>query len=1275
MIDFIKGLIQKLIDFFNKIPPFLIKMLILAVIAIICIIIVIISVNASFSEKIVGTCIEADEFGTKSDKILAQPKKDSDYMVNNSYKHEEIRQKVTHTDLGLSLNGDPLTINITGQWIPWLYDYKEHNKSVYILNSSILENGGMPDKNFFCALEKYKIEGVDFTVSNKYEENEFYYIRNYYKSIAKYKNTQNTDITIKIPRGDVTIAPGKSVIYGEEELPERQKECWITRGAGLYLGSYGVNGKTQPTSYHHLIASKMVCSKQYWFNGDIDTNSDVIVKYRKPVGVDYENCECTDKDIFGKNQIRNCNTTKDALKNEDLGTCSFYTNDNTNYKNANVTVECDCKKYENKEYTYANFKENYFDVNYHLTTPLTDQDEILTNNKIIDSNGNQVVYNIDLHEKLLYAKGVQNVGYIIASSMEKFTNACYKLQKNIDGNIERNYKSYFQYGPKHIYKYSNIDGIPYAYGEKIKMFIADKYYKDNDGFYNIDIVSGIDLDSVGSFESKLQEVEFFLLGTPKPGEDDDRADGIIAMIFNNILNSTFVDLARIIMVFMVITLGFGIIFGFGLDKNGKSNYLKRDNLIKLLLKIVILTILLSPDAFQFFNKYVINFFINGTIGMIDLVAKIFSNSFMESEASLIGGLQYANTTGSLSRNFAIIDEILAFFEGHAVTAKALSFFFAVGEKFIVGWFVSISIFLVLLFYVAKLLHSIIPFIFTILQLTLILPMAPICLAFSLIKQTEGFLKQWISAVLSKCLQLVSFFIAFYFCTSIINNFIKSLLAFKVCFIPLGDYLMPSVDSSVNVTGVTDFFEMNWLQEFVKMVLNNFTAARFEGLPDNWFIYYCINISIVTALVYLFDTITNTVMSMVGGMLNIDGASGGGGALSKTGNFGLRKQMSNFAGMSGLANLQKESKLLSWTRNIVDLSERNVITGNLKNASKKIGGTLNQFGDAVGQNIYKKIQGQETHFGNDMKKLGSKMVDDVVGGEKAKGSIFDAKTWGNEGSRLDHKSWGENKHNGDVINRNITQPIKDKYNLDKDKKEYKQESDSWVSRAKKWIDDPFDYEEERYSQLSDKARNDKLNKILKLDNFNEAKDVDDSIIEKDVEKLKIGKLLGDDTEYLMKLVLKSYRLGNTDDKTMKQLTSKLSGVLKKSKNISVLDDDLKAFKQELKQTTINSIVNNSRFDYVVNEVIRKTEKIGNKENTDGVQNDEQDSATSLLNDNTASLIETDEENLIKEYTGDLLNDNSTLVITSIQKSIKKTVQDAMISKIKKTKEQNIKEDLD
>ena len=1283
MIDAIKELIKKIIDFFNKIPPFLIKMLVLTVIVIICIIIVVITINASFSEKIVGTCIEADEFGTKNNRILAQPKKDSDYMINNSYKHEEIRQKIVHTDLGLSLNGEPLTINITGQWIPWLYDYKEHNKTEYIFNSSVLENGGMPDKNFFCALEKYNLikdAGVDFSVSNKVDENEFYYIKNYYKSIVKYKNKESSDVSIKTPSGNITVAPGKTIVYGEEEIPERQKECWVTRGAGLYLGSYGVNGRTQPRAYHHLIASKMMCSKQYWFGGKINLDTDTITKYRQPIEVNYNKCVCSD------NKTRKCDTNNGDLKNEDLGTCSIYTADNTNYKNSNITIECDCKQYENKEYTYANFKENYFDVNYHLNIPLTDQSEILINKQIIDSSGSQIIYNIDLHEKLLYAKGVQNVGYIVASSMEKFTNACYKLQKNIDGNIERNYKSYFQYGPKYIYKNFNSENVKYSYGEKIKMFIADKYYKDNDGFYNIDIISGIDLDSVGSFESKLQEVEFFLLGTPNPGKDDDRADGIIAMIFNNILNSNFVDIARIIMVFMVVILGFKIIFGFA------KQDLEKTNLIKLLIKIVVLSVLLSPDAFQFFNKYVINFFINGTIGLIDLSAKIFSNSFMESETSLIGGLQYANTTGSLSRNYAIIDEILAFFEGYAVTAKALSFFFAVGEKFLVGWFVSTAIFLVLIFYVAKLLHSIVPFIFTLLQLTLVLPMAPICLALSLIKQTEGYLKQWLSNVLSKCLQLVSFFIAFYFCTSIINNFIKSLLNFKVCFIPLGEYLMPSVDSSVNVTGVTDFFEMNWLQEFVKMVLNNFTAARFEGLPNNWFIYYCINIAIVTALVYLFDTITNTIMSIVGKMLNIGDASGSDGALSKTENFGLRAQASKFAEISGLTNLQKESKLLSWTRNVVDLSEKDIIGGNLKNIAQKVGKTANQFGNIVGENIYKRTQGQETNFINDMKKLTGKAIDNVIGGDKAKGSIFDAKTWGAEGSRLDYNSWGENKHNDDLINRYITNPAKEKWKnrskaiekqLKNDQKQKKQESDSWANRAKAWIDDPNNYVTNKYAKLSDDERDDKIAYVLKLTKSNKTK-LSKTEIKNNLDKLKIGKIFGTDTEKLMQTVLQLNNKGLLDDENTNSIIKSLSNKLKDSNdNIKTITNAIQ-LNEELKKIIAQSIINTKQYKDNINKIateIYNNNKLvlekqeNNKTNTkeenetdttennskDDINTDKSEAILTIIENDGTKLIQENSEFMIEEYTTDLLDEQSVLIIDSINKDAKQQVH----NKIKET----------
>ncbi len=1006
--DFFKDILNTIVSglkkLFYDIAKFIFKSFIKMLIVFILIIIAIITLNGTFSKKLKGTCIDADEFGKKKNQILAKPLNDSTgYLVNNNYKHEKIRQKVRHTDIGLSLNGDPVTINITGQWIPWIgEDYVSKISSVnngndekLITLNSKLENGGLPDKSFFCALNRFTLNN-SHKFSNKDEENEFYYIRNYYKQIIQDENKTENNIDIKV-NGTVidTITPGDKIIYGVEELPERQKECWLTGGAGLYLGSYGVNGKTQPSAYHHLMAQKMVCNKPYWFNGEITSTSDVITKYNKPTGKNWSSC----KDAKGDS----C-TCDSGSKNEDLGTCSSY-----NGSSHKVMTYCDCKTYSEQSYTYGNFIENYFDVKYHLSSgsTITNEDQ---NNQILVDDGTQVIYNMEIHRKLLENNLPEaekdNIGYIIASSMEKFATACYLKTKDIEGGEKREYKSFFQFGPKVLYKnVSESQNIKYAYGEKVRMFILDKYYDDNSGFYNIEVVSGVELDDVGSFEGKIQEVEFFLLGTPHVGSSNDRTDGIVAIIFNNILSSGFVRIARILMVFMVVFFGFRVIFGFKTKQDGKEGALNRRRIFSMIIKTGILVVLMSESAFQFFTTIVINFFVNGTIGIIDLIANIFPNGLVEDNmVSLINGMQNNTSTMSLAKNFAVVDEVLAFFDGHTLTAKVLSFTFLVGNKFFIGFIVSVMIFFALIFYLFKIVQSIIPFIFVILQLTLVLPLAPVCLAISLIDNTAFVLTGWIKFVLSKCMELIAFFTAFYLCTSIISNFIKTMLSFKVCFIGLGSYLMPNVDDEISVDGFVDFFKGSWLKELIKKILNNFIAAKIDTLPNNWFLFYCINITLTFLAVYMFDIMTKSFMDIMSKIISIDGASTKaeknpmGDATG--GKFGVSNMLVDFAKTTGLQQMQKKSDLLSWTRNIYDLDKG--VGENAKHITKAVLGFGNKLMDIPLDAAVDAATGAETHAGQDFKRLmgstaegifGEKLVTDSI----AKGSSLDYTTWGKDGS--------------------------------------------------------------------------------------------------------------------------------------------------------------------------------------------------------------------------------------------------------------------------------------
>lgn len=193
--------------------------------------------NAKYVKNITNgasSCIEANEFGSASKVIQSRPISLSDFItLSNTPRYEEFTERMYPTNLKLTLNGDPIIINITGKWTPWR------------MNDSRFE---APKEDFICLLEK-KVLPDDKRFSTNSEENEFYYIKNYFKDISVRKNIN----------GDIKV-------MGIADAPERQKNCWVTRGVGLYLGVYGPKGKTEPSAFHHLAASKMICNSSNWFN-------------------------------------------------------------------------------------------------------------------------------------------------------------------------------------------------------------------------------------------------------------------------------------------------------------------------------------------------------------------------------------------------------------------------------------------------------------------------------------------------------------------------------------------------------------------------------------------------------------------------------------------------------------------------------------------------------------------------------------------------------------------------------------------------------------------------------------------------------------------------------------------------------------------------------------------------------------------------------------------------------------------------------------------------
>ena len=366
-----------------------------------------------------------------------------------------------------------------------------------------------------------------------------------------------------------------------------------------------------------------------------------------------------------------------------------------------------------------------------------------------------------------------------------------------------------------------------------------------------------------------------------------------------------------------------------------EDLIDRKELLIFIVKLSILIALISPNGFSLFSKIVINFFVNGTIGLIDLVSNVFDNGFAPSDTSLGAGLQYVDSSLSLSSNFALIDEITAFFAGDTLTIKVMSFFYNFSDYFFLGIFISIALMLLLVYYFVKVLSTVIPFVFLLLQLTLLLPLAPFFLLLSFFKHTNNFFKSWINSIIGKCLEMFSFFTAFYFFTSLVNNIIKELLNFKVCFVLLGDYWIGTEDVNIVLEGI-------------RKLLNNFVVAVHTGLPDNFFFSYCINMLIAFCLIFMFGSIINSIMGIISSIIEINGQNAG-SYMSKDIAKGIDGQLTSIVKDSGLSTVQ-DFKPMSWTRNLVDLrgsGNDGIIFG----SAKKIGKVVGKSGAGFAQSLF------------------------------------------------------------------------------------------------------------------------------------------------------------------------------------------------------------------------------------------------------------------------------------------------------------------------------------
>ncbi len=749
----IKELFNSAIDhilFFLRSPIVLIVAVVLVVLTIALYVVGIVALNGYFNSDEL-TCL-GDFDLDNDDKLKIVPAVPESYNVKGTYSYEKTTQKSDFKDFGIKSNYDYKKINITGIWIPWFGDEIMKIKNSNQKDRSFLDID-TPDHKFICNMYK-KMPEIDKDGRKNYYfgetdiENEFYYIKNYYS--------------------DVNIIDSKNGLKYQILNSNEQQQCWLNRGMGLYMGFFGRDGKSQPQHLHHLVANKAVCETPYF------------IPESHVSGV---------SNLVNENYVIATNNTYSYRVSDFLSeffSVSYYLDRDYNYCDLLCNNGQDIGNIKDEKCDAGGFCEEVLKNNKSKIKAVTSEEKNILNIGMIDT-----IYDIKLHEDLLYKYGVRDPGLVIANSTSMFNQACYNdktiISKSDKDNEQDKIKTTRTFVGKFRFeetennrlfkKYAennNGKNVEYDFGEIIKFIILDRYYEDNQGSYKLEFLNGFNVkESKGLIETFLTTVEKFMLGTSEPDSNTDRKDGIMFKLYNSIVNDITRNLARALLALYVIINGFMIMLGY------KKVDMK--NLMIFCFKIALLFAFLSKDAWALFNKTFINFLVNGTIGIIDLIYDVFSRVFVNFDITNNSIFNYNITSSGtelyLSKNFKFLDNIFYFLFSKEVHLKILSILFTFP---IIGIIPVIFIYYLLFKYVLILLGTVIPYLKTLLQLTIVIGLAPIFILFMFFETTNGYFKSWLNYLVSRMFELIVFFFVLFFACGLINNKFLDLLGYEIC---------------------------------------------------------------------------------------------------------------------------------------------------------------------------------------------------------------------------------------------------------------------------------------------------------------------------------------------------------------------------------------------------------------------------------------------------------------------------------------------------------------
>ncbi|HJK87628.1 MAG TPA: type IV secretion system protein [Candidatus Megaira endosymbiont of Hartmannula sinica] len=271
-------------------------------------------------------------------------------------------------------------------------------------------------------------------------------------------------------------------------------------------------------------------------------------------------------------------------------------------------------------------------------------------------------------------------------------------------------------------------------------FIWIKVNKDNLNNKDNSIIEEIDL-TISSYDNYIKFSELIYDDFIKPLKN--QFNNIVITVYENIITDNyFRNIVLILMSLYVAITGLSYITGINVISFKMS--------INSIIKLIIVTILISPTSWNFFNNYLFDIFLNGTDYLINMINK--NKIIHNSEDNLFG----------------FIDPLIGKYTHPDLWKMLLASLLQFGNGMFI--FAGIMIYSILL-YLRVIIEIIISYCLAFIGMSILISLAPVFIVFTLFNYTRSFFDNWISKMFSYVIEPTILIIFFLFIDQLMETFI------------------------------------------------------------------------------------------------------------------------------------------------------------------------------------------------------------------------------------------------------------------------------------------------------------------------------------------------------------------------------------------------------------------------------------------------------------------------------------------------------------------------